>query len=126
MEFSVTWGSLDSASASTARVAVSGEIDMSTGDQITSAIRDAILEDKPSRLIVDVHDVRFMDSQGVRALINGYHLAQRAGVAYVVVNATDMIRTVLEVTGVWTVLCEESASPSAESHSPEFNHRRRS
>jgi anti-anti-sigma factor len=49
-------------------VAVSGEIDLSNAHLIKQAI-DAALRDNGHHLVVDLSDVRFMDSSGLKVLI---------------------------------------------------------
>ncbi len=49
-------------------VAVSGEIDLSNAHLIKQAI-DAALRDNGHHLVVDLTDVRFMDSSGLKVLI---------------------------------------------------------
>ena len=54
-----------------------------------------------SSLIVDLGEVEFMDSSGIRALLDVDSVAARFGGRVVVLGAHGPVRRVLEVTGVF-------------------------
>jgi anti-sigma B factor antagonist len=67
------------------RLVVSGELDMSTSSVLAAAISDA-LANGTKAVSVDLGEVSFLDSSGIRALIDGWRLALRHGVEYRVTN----------------------------------------
>lgn len=87
------------------RIAVAGEIDLSTCDSVASAIQDVVTADRAAELIVDLDQVTFLDSTGVRVLVAGQRLARQHGSAYLVINARGIVHRVLEVSGVLDALC---------------------
>ena len=62
-------------------------------------------------MIVDLSGTQFMDSSGISILLKGRREADRAGIAYRVTGATDMVRHILRLTGVLDYL---SAEPTIE------------
>ncbi len=90
------------------RLAVTGEIDLSTSELLVAAVRDAIAVGQIAELVVDLGKVTFLDSTGISALVAGRNLAGERGVAYVVINPHDMVRRVLDVAGVLATLTGQS------------------
>ena len=77
------------------------EIDRATVEAFESEIE---LPDEPCRLVVDLHDVTFIDSSGVRALIVAHHRANEVGSSLVVCNLGASIQRVLDVLGARELL----------------------
>jgi anti-anti-sigma factor len=90
-------------------LSVSGEVDISTVDQLRDAIREILDEQGVDRLLLDFQPLLFLDSSGIAALIGGYHAAQERGVGFGVLNCHGSVRNVLEVTGVYAVLAAAEA-----------------
>ncbi|GAA2492087.1 STAS domain-containing protein [Winogradskya humida] len=84
----------------TAVVSVLGEIDFSNSDEVAQGIRDAVSQDSPEQIRIDLSDATFIDSTGLGALIEGYRAATEAGCRFVVTNPSDNFRRVLAVTGL--------------------------
>lgn len=89
------------------RLAVAGEVDLSTCDVLGDTIRDAVTGGHLAELVVDLNEVTFLDSAGLAALVDGHNLAAELGVAYVVTPASSLVHDVLDMTGVRSVLGEE-------------------
>jgi anti-sigma B factor antagonist len=87
-----------------ATVSVSGDIDLSSGPSVETAIAMAVSRSDTSATVVDLSGVDFLDSSGISILLKGRRLADQRGVAYRVVGARGMVRTVLDMTGVWAHL----------------------
>ncbi|HVV37149.1 MAG TPA: STAS domain-containing protein [Acidimicrobiales bacterium] len=79
-------------------VGVSGEVDAASADTLRNAIFEVIDGDDP-RVTVDMGEVSFMDSSGLRVLIAGYKAAEQAGGALTVRNPSDVVQRLLEITG---------------------------
>jgi anti-sigma B factor antagonist len=84
-----------------ATIVVSGEIDIATSPTIYQAISQALLADDVDTVLVDLAGVRFLDSSGISVLLQGRRLADGRAVRYRVVRADNMVRRILELTGVW-------------------------
>ncbi len=55
-----------------------GEIDLSRSPALRHHLSEA-QRDKPGRLIIDLHDVPYMDSSGVATLVEAMQTARRQG-----------------------------------------------
>ncbi len=47
----------------------SGELDLATADELTTAV-DAVLQDRPETILIVFDDATFVDSSGLRALLD--------------------------------------------------------
>ncbi|MDG4824756.1 STAS domain-containing protein [Asanoa sp. WMMD1127] len=83
-------------------VAVSGECDLTVRDQFTSVLVGAV--DQAAVVVVDLADLRFMDSSGVHGLVVGHHAARDKGRRLYVVNAAGEVARVLALTGLADLL----------------------
>ncbi len=80
-------------------VALTGELDMS---HLTDARRTLIDLHLPvrGRLAIDLRALSFMDSTGVRVLLQAMADAERRLAAFAVIRGTDAVQRVLEVIGL--------------------------
>ena len=85
-------------------VVITGEVDLSTAPAVEIAIGDAVASTGITVVEVDLSDVRFLDSSGIRLLLKGRRSADERGLAYRVTGAQGIARQVLELTGVWAHL----------------------
>jgi len=76
-------------------VRISGEIDLTNADTVTEAFR-ALAGVGERKVDLDFGAVTFMDSTGIRALLEGL----RVGLELHVVAASERVRRVLEIAGV--------------------------
>jgi len=84
-------------------VAVSGRLNMVTAPRVREAIQTAVNNNQP-RVAVDLSGVVFLDSSGLGALIAGLKTAREAGGDVRLVNPTEQVQLVLELTNMGTVL----------------------
>lgn len=85
-------------------VHVVGEVDMATADTLADRIRDALAGSGGAALVVDLAGVSFLDSTGIRVLVEAHRGAGEAGVALLVRRPREPVERVLRVTGVATIL----------------------
>ncbi len=77
--------------------ALSGELDLSTLEQLETAL-DGNLDGMPELVVVDLRELAFLDSSGLRALL-ALHAGQRAvGGRLVLVRGPRRVHRVLELT----------------------------
>jgi anti-sigma B factor antagonist len=88
-------------------LAVTGEVDMTTGDLFQQTLVRVLDEPGVARLRLDVAPLRFMDSNGVAVLVQACRTAERRGISFGIVNARGAIRSVLEMLGVYELLAAE-------------------
>ena len=83
------------------RLCLSGELDLSS----TSTLTDALAAHDGQEVVLDLAGVTFLDSTGIRALVE----ARRARAGVRVVNPTEAIRRLFDLTGTLGVLLDEDA-----------------
>jgi anti-sigma B factor antagonist len=73
----------------TATVALRGEVDILTVDQVRVALGEALAAG-PREIVVDLTDLAFIDSTGLGALIFGFQRARDAGVRFRLARPTPL------------------------------------
>ena len=98
--FAIVDGSLDPV---THVVEPSGEVDLASAAELEACL-DALFDSGTRRIIVDLGEVSFMDSTGVRALVRARTRLNAAGGILLVVCPHPNLHRVFEVTGVVDLL----------------------
>lgn len=80
-------------------VSVSGELDMSTAEQLSSAVTDQ-LRTNPTRIVLDLSELSFCDSLGLGTLVVLSRTARNQQTYLVLRNPSPFFRRMLDVTGV--------------------------
>lgn len=80
-------------------VSVSGEVDLETATQLGEHALDAVRTVSP-RIVLDLTDVTFMDSTGLKVLVSVDRRAQLAGGSVVLVGAAPPVLRILTLTGL--------------------------
>jgi anti-sigma B factor antagonist len=78
-------------------VAVHGEVDLATADQLRGALADP---GAAGELVADLAGVDFMDSAGLGVLARAAVDLREAGVRLVVARLTSRVRRVIEISGL--------------------------
>ena len=84
-------------------VALRGEVDVATVDQVRVALGDAIAA-QPRTVVVDLADLSFIDSTGLGALVAGFQRARDAGIAFRLARPSRGVRQVLVLSGLLEVV----------------------
>ncbi|MFC6018786.1 STAS domain-containing protein [Plantactinospora solaniradicis] len=82
---------------------LAGEIDMLTAARLSSVVNE-VLADAPSRIVLDLTDVTFCDSQGLGTLVVLSRKASHAQSLLVLTNVGDFLLRVLDITGLRSAL----------------------
>jgi anti-sigma B factor antagonist len=94
-------------------VALHGEVDVLTVDQVRMALGEAIAA-RPPLIVVDLADLSFIDSTGLGAIVFGFQRARDCGVGFLLARPTSGVRQVLVVSGLLEVVdLVEAAEPPA-------------
>ena len=88
---------------SEAIVRLGGAIDMSSVARMSSAV-ERLLVDPPPRVVLDLKDVTFCDSQGLGTLVSLSQKARMVQSVIVLTNVGDFLQRVLDVTGLRAAL----------------------
>jgi anti-anti-sigma factor len=76
-----------------------GEIDLSTAPRLSSAVAELLLT-TPPRVVLDMTEVTFCDSQGLGTLVVLSRKATLAHSCLVLTNVGDFLLRVLDITGL--------------------------
>jgi len=76
-------------------VRLQGEVDLSWSGDVRKAVLDALQDGVP--VGVDLSAVRYIDSSGIAALVEGFQTARAKGGRFALVAVSDAVRAVLEL-----------------------------
>jgi anti-anti-sigma factor len=80
-------------------ISLSGELDLTGADRLEEAV-DGRLPATPRGVIVDLRELEFMDSTGLRALLVIADRAAELGHRFAVVRGRRQVQRLLELTGM--------------------------
>ncbi len=78
--------------------ALSGEVDLAAAEAVEERIR-TILADEPEMLVLDLRNLEFMDSSGLRVVLTLDREQRDRGARLVVVRGGRRVARVMELTG---------------------------
>jgi anti-anti-sigma factor len=81
-------------------LAVSGEVDLATAPDLEEAVTAAVSTTGAQAVRIDLAQVSFMDSTGLRVLLSGRQAAEQRGLAFTVANPQPHLLKVMRVTGI--------------------------
>ena len=84
-------------------IAVTGDLDIATADQLFREAHDALRAGEGSTLVLDLSGVSFLDSSGIGTLVELRNVATDTGGALVLRRPSDRTRRLLEITALDTV-----------------------
>ena len=86
------------------RLRVKGELDLAVASQLVERV-EAVRDSSAKLALIDLSDVTFMDSSGLRSLLAAQRVADAAdGFETIAVCAPKPVRDVLEITGAAPML----------------------
>jgi anti-anti-sigma factor len=88
-----------SESPPSARIALHGEFDIESADAATRALHE-LFDRRPDAVVLDLSGLDFIDSTGVKFLVDARDRAHELGVDLSLVYGGDPVRRVLVVSGV--------------------------
>jgi anti-anti-sigma factor len=83
----------------TAWVRPVGELDLDTAPRLEDALAD-VQSAGPARVLLDLRDLTFMDSTGLRLIIRWDARARQDGFAFAIVPGPDVVQRVIRLTGM--------------------------
>jgi anti-anti-sigma factor len=82
-----------------ARIVLSGEFDIASADRAGRALQE-LLGHARQRVVVDLRALDFMDSTGVKFLVEARDAARESGVELALVGGGGSVRRILAVSGI--------------------------
>jgi anti-anti-sigma factor len=86
------------------RLRLRGEFDLAAVAALSAAIDDGLAAAPTRGLVLDVHEVTFLDCATLGVLMRGHLVAAKQGLPYEAVGARGLPRSVMEMTGILAVL----------------------
>ena len=83
---------------SSALVALHGELDLATVDEVDDTLRT--LATTKRRVILDLRGLRFLDSSGLRLIVEIDALVRRDGCNFTLVRGPDTVQRLFVITGL--------------------------
>ena len=83
-----------------ARISITGDIDRCTAHQVQQAVIQALRQQRPATIVVDLGGVAFLDSAGIRALVLSHADAAQVDCRLRLVNACPLVHQVLDIAGL--------------------------
>ena len=80
-------------------LAVAGDLDLATSDHLERVIADAAIG-RPAEIVLDLRDVNFMDSSGLRAIVASAEDLSGTGTRVCIEGLSGAAQRLLEVTGL--------------------------
>lgn len=77
-------------------VAPDHDVDMSRSPTLRTALR-GVLEKHPKRLVVDLSDVKYMDSSGLATLVEAMRTAKSTKTSMILCGMNDKVRAIFEI-----------------------------
>lgn len=90
----------------TVRVALRGEIDLSVAAEVAEVLAGAVGHDPGRHVVVDLSGLDFLDSSGIREILNAYATATGHGSTFRLTGAAGSVREVLEIVAVYDLLTQ--------------------
>ena len=89
-----------------------GEIDLARSPSLRSRLAE-VLKEKPSRLIIDLAQVPYMDSSGVETLVEALQQSRSKNCTLILAGMQDRVRSVFEIARLDTVFTIVADTDSA-------------
>lgn len=86
----------------TTTISLSGHLNTTTAPELEQAIQ--ALDPTPSDLVIDVAGIDYLSSAGLRVLLAAKKHLDACGGTFSVINATDDVQEVFDITGLTEVL----------------------
>jgi anti-sigma B factor antagonist len=95
------------------RVVARGELDVATADRLAQTL-EPVIEGGATLVVLDLSDVTFLDSSGLRTIVRGATALEDHGGRLVVDGASPAVSRVLEVTGLLERLRGDNEQPAGD------------
>ena len=96
-----------------ARVTPSGDVDVDTVADLRIALISLLLRGPVTRIVVDLRHATFVDSRGIGVLVAAHRTGRRRGVAVELANVGPLVRSVLQIVGLYETLAPLRAGAPA-------------
>jgi anti-anti-sigma factor len=93
------------------RFALSGELDITSASELEQVVKARLVAEAPATLVVDLGDLTFVDSTGLRAIVAVVDACKEHGCDLAILPGTRAVQRLFELTGLIDVLPFRAAEP---------------
>ena len=79
---------------------ISGDIDHHSARTVRTQIDDALISRRPSRLVLDLSQVSFMDSSGLGLILGRFSKSSELGSDFLLLNPNEAVTRILDIAGI--------------------------
>lgn len=90
-------------------VKVDGEVDVATAPELRTLLRE-LYEKKAGDIVLDMAELRYMDSTGLGVLIGAYGRMQEQGNRILIQNPRGHIQKLLQITALDKLFCQKKTA----------------
>ncbi len=94
-----------------ARIALSGELDIASAGRMEDEL-STLQAQSPKLLVLDLRELEFMDSTGLRLIVRADEAARAGGTRFVIVRGPEPVQRVFQIVGLDTRLEMTDTPPS--------------
>ena len=98
---------------STVIASLRGEIDLHNSSELRDAVLSLLTPEMPSKLVLNLGDVPYMDSSGIAVLVEALGRMRRAGGKICLTNLQPRVRSILEIARLNTLFILTSDEQAA-------------
>lgn len=91
----------------TTTIALAGDLDPATAPQLDEAIQYAIATEGLERVVLDLQDLTFIDSSGLRVFVTARQTLTALDIGLTLRSPSDTVRRLLDITGLGEILLVE-------------------
>jgi anti-anti-sigma factor len=95
---------------------LAGELDVSCAQAFEASVRD-VCDRRPETLVLDLSELAFMDSSGLRVVLLTRELCEGLDIAFAIVPGMPQVQRLFEVIGLLELLPFRAASADASENS---------
>ena len=89
---------------STLKIKIRGEIDHHLAKKYRGLIDAQIFSKKPSKILLDLSLIEFMDSSGLGLIMGRYATAKEIGANFILYQPSKRVRKILELAGIEKII----------------------
>lgn len=78
---------------------LSGELDLLVAPDLETAVR-RLCDEGAAEIVLDLRNLRFMDSAGLRSTLIAHEICQEAGCSFTVIPGSPQVQALFELTGL--------------------------
>jgi len=73
-----------------------GDIDLSKSSELRASLRST-LDETPTKIIIDLTHVPYMDSSGIATMIEGLQLSKQSNIEFILCSLCEGVRSIIEL-----------------------------